>query len=101
MSKAFAPSPGRTVNVDVSSSSQAVPLGLAGPGQIRVMNDGSATVWLNWGLSGVTATTAAGMPIGPGVHEVITIRNFGAATYMAAIAAGSTGKIYFTPGEGI
>lgn len=96
----FRPRPAGTVNIDVSSSSQAVALVESGATQVRVMNDGTATAWINWGASGVTATTAAGMPVGPGVTEVITIYDIGTPLYMAAIAAGSTGKIYFTPGVG-
>lgn len=100
-SQPFVPS-GATENIDVSSSSQRIDIESAS--QVRVMNDGTATVWIAFGGSGVTATLAAGMPIGPGVIEVL---NFDGATganpnrHVAAIAAGSTGKIYFTPGIGI
>ncbi len=97
----FVPKPAGTVNIDVSNATQAV--ALACPlteTQIRVMNNGTATVWINFGISTVTAVLATSMPVGPGVTEVLTIR-VGAAPYVAAIAAGSTGKIYFTPGSGI
>lgn len=97
----FAPKAAATVNIDVSAVSQAVALGaVLGETQIRVMNNGSATVWINFGVSTVTATLAAGIPIGPGVTEVLTIRT-GAAPYVAAIAAAASGKIYFTPGSGV
>jgi hypothetical protein len=64
------------------------------------MNNGTATAWFNFGTdSTVAATTAAGIPVGPGVTEVYTVPKN--PLWVAAIAAGSTGKIYFTPGSGI
>lgn len=61
------------------------------------MNNGTATVWIEFGGTSVAATLASSIPIGPGVTEVLSV----SGTYVAAIAAGSTGKIYFTPGNGI
>lgn len=91
---------GSTVNIDVSGSSQAVLIGSCD--SIRIMNDGTATVWLRFGDATVTATTATGMPVGPGVTEVIEFeQGLGQPISVAAIAAGATGKIYFTPGIGI
>lgn len=96
--QAFTPS-GATVNIDVAAASARVALGnVGGPTQVRVMNNGTATVWVKFGDGTVTATLAAGMPVGPGVTEVVTIAG---ETNVAAIAAGATGKIYFTPGAGI
>ena len=57
----FRPRPAGTVNIDVSSSSQAVALVESGATQVRVMNDGTATAWINWGASGVTAAVATGV----------------------------------------
>lgn len=100
--KPFIPMPAATVNISVSAASQSVSLAVSGgPQQVRIMNNGTATVWVNFGLSGVTAALATGMPVGVGVTEVITIPDYGATAYAAAIAAGSTGSIYFTPGEGV
>jgi len=102
MARAFRPLPAATVNINVSSSSQNVALGLpAGEHQVLVTNDGTETVWINFGPSGVTASASTGMPVGAGVVQAITLPDYGAAPYIAAIAAGSTGRIYFTPGEGI
>ncbi len=86
-----------TVNIDVSSSSQRVQIP-NNNSSVRVMNNGTATVWIAFGDVTVTASLATGIPVGPGVTEVLRLPN---ASYVAAIAAGSTGKIYFTPGEGI
>lgn len=99
---AFSPR-SKTVNINVGAASQRVLLtNRNGATAVRIMNDGTATVWLNWGDATVTSTTATGLPVGPGVHEVLT---FGPSEngdlYMAAIAAGATGRVYFTVGEGI
>lgn len=86
-----------TVNIDVSSSSQRVQIP-NNNSSVRVMNNGTATVWIAFGDVTVTAALASAMPVPPGAIEVLRLSNAG---YCAAIAAGSTGKIYFTPGEGI
>ncbi len=96
----FRPMPASTVNIDVAATTAPVSLGVAGRTNIRLMNDGTATVWVAFGVSGVTASLTTSMPVGPGVTEVITIEDYGATAYAAAIAAGATGKIYFTPGVG-
>lgn len=99
--EAFVPRPSATVNINVSASSQRVALGSArGRQQVRICNAGTATVWLSFGGSTVTAATATGMPIPAGAIEVVTLADYGEAPQIAAIAAGSTGVVYFTPGEG-
>ena len=90
---------GSTVSITVSASSQRVDIG--NPDSIRIFNSGTATVWIAFGDATVEATTAAGMPVGPGVTEVVRKPRFGTALYVAAIAAGATGIFYFTPGNGI
>lgn len=102
--EAFAPIDGATVEINVAATTANI---LVREGQynsdidVRIMNNGSATVWLRAGTSAVEATTAH-IPVGPGVTEVLkfAIPSTG-RLYIAAIAAGSTGKIYFTPGDGI
>lgn len=96
MTKPFRPG-GDTVNIDVAGTTANVAIGGSGD-SVRVMNNGTATVWVKFGGSAVAATLAAGMPVGPGVTEVLTPD---LSLYVAAIAAGATGKIYFTPGIGI
>lgn len=101
--KPFIPMPAATANVDVAASSGSVSLAVnpGSPIQVRVMNDGSATAWINFGVSGVSAALATGVPVPAGAVEVLTVQPQGATIFAAAIAAGSTGKIYFTPGVGI
>lgn len=94
---------GATVNIDVSSSNQAVKISnQRGEVQVRWMNNGTATVWLAFGGSAVTASASTGIPVPAGAVEVQTIVTpYQDDLYVAAIAAASTGKIYFTPGSGI
>lgn len=98
----FSPLPLRTVNIDVSSSSQNIKISdTPRIRQVRVMNNGTATVWVDFGnSSSAAAAVATGFPVGPGVTEVLTSKITDGPLYAAAIAAGSTGKIYFTPGSG-
>ena len=93
----FRPSGGATVNIDVAAASARIAL-TSGDNQ-RVMNNGTATAWIAFGDVTVTAAVASGIPVGPGVTEVLALPT--GATYVAAIAAGATGKIHFTPGSGI
>jgi len=99
----FHPTKAATVSINVSSSSQAVQLFTErGPVSVRIMNNGTATVWVSFGDSSTTASTSTSVPIGAGVTEVLTLDNIGTGPlYVAAIAAGATGNIYFTPGRGL
>jgi hypothetical protein len=96
-------SPGKTVNIAVGAASQAVKVSdQRGVQQVRVKNDGTATVWVAFGDSAVAASTASGIPLGSGETEGFTVMApINGPLYAAAIAAGSTGTIYFTPGSGI
>lgn len=102
MNQPFRPTPAATVNIDVSASSQRVLITADSANAIRVMNNGTATVWVGFGDVTVTSALATAMPVGPGTTEVLRFTNkSGSALYATAIAAGSTGKVYFTPGTGI
>lgn len=99
---AFAPMKAATVSIAVAAATgnvQVLPTGTSGTYTVRVMNSGSATAWVAFGDNTVAATipsgsTAGSLPIGPGLSlELIVTGN-----YAAAIAAGATGSIYFTPG---
>jgi len=74
------------------------------PQCVRVCNPGTATAWIKFGPSDVTADMTNDMPI-PGngfteVHYTNNIVSDGSQLYVAAIAVGSTGDIWFTPGSG-
>ena len=100
--RSFAPATA-TVNIDVGAASAAVLVAKSNsPVPVRIMNDGTATVWIKAGGSGVAATTAAGLPIGAGAETIMTFSPDAAGElYLAAIAAAATGKIYFTTGRGV
>lgn len=98
----FVPRPGTTVNINVSSSNQEVKItDEKGDTDVRVHNAGTATVWIRFGGTGGTASTTTDMPIPAGAIEVFGLPAQVGALYAQAIAAASTGRIYFTPGEGI
>lgn len=98
----FSPKAASTVNIDVSASSQSILIDeTPGIRQVLITNNGTATVWINFGGSGVTASLTTGIPIAAGSAGVFTTRISDGPTYFAAIAAGATGKIYATPGQGL
>lgn len=93
---------GNTVNIDVTNSSNQVQISEAKGGiEVRVHNDGTATAWIVFGVTGVSASTSTSIPIPAGAIEVHRVPALGSALFVAARAAASTGKIYFTPGAGI
>lgn len=92
----FSPVPASTVNIDVAATTANVALGGTGNKQVRVMNNGTATAWIEFGGSAVAAVLTTSIPVPAGAVEVFSTNQ----SYAAAIAAGSTGKIYFTTGNG-
>lgn len=99
----FSPAPGKTVNINVAASTANVLVTPEpGPRSIRIMNDGTATVWIEFGKSsGAAASLTTSFPVAAGATEVMTAAIGDGPIYAAAIAAGATGKVYFTPGSGI
>lgn len=98
----FVPRGDATVSIDVSAVSQQVKVcDDRGGVDVRIFNSGSATVWIKFGETGLSADLANDLPIGAGVIEVLRAPQMGSALTVAAIAAGSTGLVYFTPGEGV
>lgn len=98
----FVPRDNATVNINVGATTDRVQISVEkGDTDIRVANLGTAPVWIRFGNSTVVATTTTDMPVPAGAVEVLGIPPKSAALYVAAIAAGATGRIYFTPGEGL
>lgn len=89
---------GTTSNISVAATTASVSLG--NPDQVRVMNNGTATVWIKFGASGVTATVND-MPLASGATEVFTLPALSGVAFAAVIAAGATGIVYFSSGNGI
>lgn len=96
---AFFPKAGGTVNIASGASSAAVQFQTA-PAlsrHCRVTNTGTVTVFVEFGQSGVTASTSTSMPVLANEVEIFSVGN---AQYVAAISA-SSATVYFTPGEGM
>jgi len=96
----FSPYGADTVNITATTSSNRVALNLptapVNP-DVRIYNAGTVPVFIVFGDSTVTATTAR-MPIPPGAVEVFTM---GAqATHMAGITASGSAVVYATTGRG-
>lgn len=90
-----------TVQITVSASSQAVKItDGASMKQIRVVNDGTATVWIAFGGSTVTTASTTGMPLRAGSDYIFSAQPENGTLYIAAIAAAATGKVYATWGSG-
>jgi len=101
MIRPFCPA-GNSVNISVgAASARVLVVQQGGVQQLRIYNDGTATVWVEFGDSTVVASASTDLPIPAGSTEVITINPaLIGPIYVAAIAAGSTGNIYFTIGAG-
>lgn len=91
---------GATVNLAATSSTGNVALtGVGNGGTVRVLNNGSEAVFINFGTSSaVTATLAAGIPIPPGIPEAFCVP--AGITHVAGITASGAATIYFTTGQG-
>jgi hypothetical protein len=100
---AFAPnSPNATINVAVTASSQALgPLKVSSTSQVRFVNSGTQTVFIDVvsaAASAPTATAATSMPMLPNTVEVFSVPQ-GAQIAVIAAATGST--LYATVGDGM
>jgi ABC-type uncharacterized transport system permease subunit len=93
---------GATVNLSVTTTTGSVALttiGDQGGMEVRLYNAGSATVFVNFGISTVAATTAAGFPLPSGAIEIFTVGPV--VTHVAALTAAGTATLYATSGRGI
>lgn len=91
---------GATETLAVTVATANVALTVPGrpiPFNVRVFNDGAATMFIAFGESGVVATTAS-LPIPSGAVEVFSVNP--ATTHIAAITAVGTTTLYATSGRG-
>lgn len=91
---------GATVNTAVTGTSANVAITRSGIGTqtIRVANIGTVTIFIEMGTSsGITATTAASMPVLANTVETFLLPNN--ITHLAAIASGAGSTMYVTTGE--
>ena len=98
----FIPRQDQTKSIVVGAASQNVQVERGA--QLRIVNNGTETVWVKFGMDNtVTADLANDIPIRAGVTEVFSlpyVPGVSSDLWVAAIAAGASGTIYFTPGEG-
>lgn len=103
--KSFNATQHATVNIVVAATTANTAVTIraaAGPMQVRVMNNGTATAWIAFGDNTVTASSTKDIPVPSGGAEVFTVNvPDGGSLYAAAIAAAATGPVFFTPGVGI
>ena len=92
---------GNTVNISATVASANVALAAAGGTRnVRVYNDGSVAVFINFGTSNsVTASASTSIPVAPGSTQIFSVP--GEQTHVAAVTGSSTGTIYFTSGYGV
>ena len=96
--KAFAPEPGKTVNITAGTVSGRVQVQVdpVAHRHVRVLNTGTVPVFLRFGDSTVTASLTADVPVAAGATELFS----GPQPYVAVIVASGTAVVYLTPGEG-
>lgn len=69
-----------------------------GGATIRVVNDSTVTVFVEFGAGSATAAVATSAPLLAGTSELFTVGPN--ITHIAAIAASGSGTVYATPGQG-
>ena len=100
---AFSPSPGGTINMNVTSTSGQGTFGtiatVAGgiSSTCTFLNIGPNIVFVKIGQSGVTASATADMPLAIGYPVTL---DMGDASNFAAVTLAGTSTLYATPGQG-
>lgn len=77
-----------------------------GGNQYRVINEGTVTVFLGYGVDAATASATAtvvtasseAIPLLPGTDEILT---FGPNAYFTGITSSGNANVYVTPGDGL
>lgn len=100
--KLFRPTAKASNFIAVNAGSQSIKLtDDTGDISIAVVNLGTAPAWISFGGSSVTANMTQDIPVAAGSTRGFTAQApAGGSLYVAAIAAGATGNIWFTPGVG-
>lgn len=97
--RAFTPDPAATVKLAATTTTGRVQFTAATrvspDASVRLYNDGSTPVFVEFGGSTVTAALASGMPVPPGGAETFNPRG---GTHVAGITAAGTADLYATPG---
>lgn len=97
----FRPVASTNLLVGATSAAAALPAGfdtLSPSRTVRLFNDGAVVTFVEFGASGVTASTTTSMALAP--NEVRVFYPFDRVTHIAAIAATGTPTLRITTGEG-
>jgi hypothetical protein len=96
----ISPATAGTKTISCTSSSAATQLFATADmaPNLEIQNVGTSTIFVEVGISTVTAAVATGYPILAGQSKVITAA--GAATHIACITASATVTLYVTSGIG-
>lgn len=87
----------KTISCTSSSAATILP-SVAFQNQLELQNAGSVPIFVEVGLSTVTAAVATGYPVLPGQSKVISVSN--TITHIACIVAVTTTTLYVTVGTG-
>jgi hypothetical protein len=97
---------GTTKNITAASATSAVALpvfastatSVMGSRTVRVFNGTAVVVFIEFGISTVTAAVATSMPIAPGAVEYLEVGP--GVTHVAGITSAGGGTVHFTEGRG-
>jgi len=102
----FRPIPASTTTIVATTTSGSAAIAgepsgaAAGWIQVRLVNTGGSTAYMEFGAATVVATVAASLPLPAGAVEVLTI-DAKLCPYMAVITSSSTTSVSVTPGDGV
>ena len=65
---------------------------------LRVFNNANGVAFVQWGGTGVVATSTTGYPVGAGVDTVVSMGR--PALGVSVIMGTGTGAVYVSPGDG-
>lgn len=94
----FAPNPNGTVNLGVISSSGTVALGSLVGNAVRILNEGTSTVFVDIVQTAGTAVATTSMPVHAAAPPEIVMVADGQPAVAQAIGGTGTQTVYFTRG---
>jgi hypothetical protein len=97
----FAPVSQGTKTLSCTNASAATALAVtltSNQTQLEIQNRGTVDVYVEAGVSTVTAAVATGYPVPPGQSKLITVSS--SVTHVACIAGSATNTVYVTVGFG-
>jgi hypothetical protein len=83
----------QTITQNLNTTLNSTPLQ-----DIRIYNAATGVAFIDWGGTGVVATTTTGFPVGAGLTEKISMGR--SAVGITAILGTGTGNVYIAVGQG-